>query len=69
MVKFRGAGYCDSFALLIALKTWREQGTAPSSLLGKSTSRVGKQIPICAYPKVATYVGGDENSASSFECR
>jgi len=40
----------------------------PQSLLGKSASRAGKQIPICAYPKAATYAGGDENSASSFEC-
>ncbi|WP_297996289.1 hypothetical protein [uncultured Campylobacter sp.] len=50
-----------------ALYARRERGTPPQSLLGKSTSRAGKQIPICAYPKVAIYVDGDENSASSFE--
>lgn len=64
-----GGNGIDDVDPLSALEAWREQGTAPSSLLGKSTSRAGKQIPICAYPKVATYVGGDENSASSFECR
>ena len=64
-----GGNGIDDVDPLSALEAWREQGTAPSSLLGKSTSRAGKQIPICAYPKVAIYVGGDENSASSFECR
>ena len=64
-----GGNGIDDVDPLSALEAWREQGTAPSSLLGKSTSRTGKQIKVCAYPKVATYVGGDENSASSFECR
>ncbi|WP_298957346.1 hypothetical protein [uncultured Campylobacter sp.] len=50
-----------------ALEARRERGAPPQSLLGTSTSRAGKQIPTCAYPKAATYVGGDENSASSFE--
>lgn len=51
------------------LEARHERGTPPQSLLGKSASRTGKQISICAYPKAATYVGGDENNASSFECR
>ena len=64
-----GGNGIDDVDPLSALEAWREQGTAPSSLLGKSTSRAGKQIKVCAYPKVATYVGGDENNASSFECK
>jgi flagellar biosynthetic protein fliQ len=64
-----GGNGIDDVDPLSALEAWREQGTAPSSLLGKSTSRAGKQIKVCAYPKAATYVGGGENSASSFECR
>lgn len=27
-----------------------------------------KKRPLCQYPKVAAYVGGNPNEASSFEC-
>ena len=29
----------------------------------------GKEFLVCAYPKVATYVGGDASKASSFVCK
>ena len=29
----------------------------------------GKEFLVCAYPKVATYVGGDTSKASSFVCK
>ena len=28
-----------------------------------------KEQPLCPYPKIATYVGGDKSKASSFECK
>ena len=32
-------------------------------------SGAGKEFLVCAYPKVATYVGGDASKASSFVCK
>lgn len=34
-----------------------------------SESGAGKEFLVCAYPKVATYVGGDAGKASSFVCK
>ena len=57
---------------LTALEQWMEQGNAPAFLLGKAGKEFpnqAKQMPICAYPQIAFYKGGDENKAESFECR
>ncbi|WP_258030421.1 tannase/feruloyl esterase family alpha/beta hydrolase [Campylobacter concisus] len=52
-----------------ALEAWHEKGEAPKSMLAKSKSYAGKEFLVCAYPKVATYVGGDASKASSFVCK
>ena len=58
--------------VLAALALWVEKGVAPNSIIatqvedGKHSQR---QMPLCPWPKVAAYVGGDANSASSFACR
>lgn len=39
------------------------------SMLAKSRTYAGKEFLVCAYPKVATYVGGDASKASSFVCK
>ncbi|BFU60869.1 hypothetical protein HEMROJRC1_11220 [Rodentibacter sp. JRC1] len=52
-----------------ALEQWHDNNQAPNSLVAKSKTYPNKQMPICAYPKVATYIGEDENKAESFECR
>ena len=54
---------------LCALEAWHEKGEAPKSMLVKSKSYAGKEFLVCAYPKVATYVGGDASKASSFVCK
>lgn len=51
------------------LEAWHEKGEAPKSMLAKSKSCAGKEFLVCAYPKVATYVGGDTSKASSFVCK
>ncbi len=38
-------------------------------MLAKSKTYAGKEFLACAYPKVATYVGGDTSKASSFVCK
>ena len=48
---------------------WHEKGEAPKSMLAKSKTCAGKEFLVCAYPKVATYVGGDVSKASSFVCK
>ena len=49
-----------------ALIEWVEKGKAPETLVG--TSATGATRPICLYPDVARYVGGDPKVASSYEC-
>ena len=41
----------------------------PDRMIAQGKSFPNKQMPICAYPKIATYTGGNENKADSFECR
>ena len=52
-----------------ALEAWHEKGEAPKSMLAQSKSCAGKEFLVCAYPKVATYVGGDTSKACSFVCK
>ncbi|WP_226692941.1 MULTISPECIES: tannase/feruloyl esterase family alpha/beta hydrolase [Rodentibacter] len=68
---FQGGGGngLDDFDPLSALEQWHDNNQAPNSLVAKSKTYPNKQMPICAYPKVATYIGEDENKAESFECR
>ncbi|WP_258031693.1 tannase/feruloyl esterase family alpha/beta hydrolase [Campylobacter concisus] len=51
------------------LEAWHEKGEAPKSMLAKSKTYAGKEFLVCAYPKVATYVGGDASKACSFVCK
>ena len=51
-----------NFDTLTALEKWTEDGVAPDYIIGKA----GKEYPD---PKVATYIGGDKNKASSFKCK
>ncbi|MCZ0983138.1 DUF6351 family protein [Streptomyces diastatochromogenes] len=56
---------------LSALRTWVEQGNAPSTLPATLVNSTGKQSTrdLCAYPKISRYKGhGDPAAASSFRC-
>lgn len=59
----------DDIDPLTALEQWVENGKAPDYLLSRGKAFAGKEMPVCAYPKVATYTGGDADKAESFECR
>lgn len=52
------------------LTDWVEKGTAPDSVLIQSASSApsAKSQPMGAYPKKATFNGGDAFSASSYSC-
>jgi feruloyl esterase len=57
---------------LVALMDWVEKGTAVDQIIATAWSltstAVTRQRPICPYPKKATYVSGDENNATSWQC-
>lgn len=59
----------DQIDLLGALDDWARTGHAPATLLA---TKVGAKIsrPLCPYPAMPYYKGsGDQDAASSFECR
>ncbi len=78
-----GGPATDQFDMLSALVGWVEQGQAPQSVIaaarGPGASVVNAEVPadwsarrsrpLCPYPRVATYTGGDAESAASFACR
>ena len=64
-----GGNGIDDVDPLSALEAWHEKGELPKSMLAKSKTYAGKEFLVCAYPKVATYVGGDTSKASSFVCK
>ena len=64
-----GGPALDNFDPLTALENWREKGQAPEFMIATGQAFPGKSQPLCAYPKIATYTGGDGNKAESFECR
>lgn len=58
----------DNFDLLTALETWHDHGHAPERIIASSKVFPDKTMPLCAYPKIAVYKGGDAANAESFAC-
>jgi feruloyl esterase len=60
--------------ILTALVGWVEDGVAPEKITASrytddvSGKGIRFQRPICPYPQFPEYVGGDQNSASSYRC-
>lgn len=67
-----GPGIADTgIDPLGALEAWVERGTAPDALPATKTDAAGRVLwrrPVCAYPQVARYIGGDPSTPSSFRC-
>lgn len=66
-----GGAATDDFDALTAVVRWVEEGQAPERIeaRGSSGAFAGVSRPLCPFPKVARYKGGDEKAAASFECR
>ncbi|MGJ7614812.1 MULTISPECIES: tannase/feruloyl esterase family alpha/beta hydrolase [unclassified Variovorax] len=78
-----GGPATDQFDMLSALVDWVEQGKAPASVTasarGAGTPVPNAEVPaswsaqrtrpLCPYPQVATYAGGDTERAGSFVCK
>lgn len=77
MAHCSGGPATDQFDALGALVDWVEKGQAPQALTA-SLNPANKEVPanwsaartrpLCAWPQVARYQGGDLESASSFRC-
>ncbi len=63
-----GGQSTDRFNMLEAIMDWVEKGIAPDRIIATGNSFPGVSRPLCPYPLVARYKGGDKNSADSFAC-
>ncbi len=78
-----GGPATDQFDMLSALVGWVEQGQPPQSVIatarGAGSNVVNAEVPagwsarrtrpLCPYPRIAAYAGGDPENAASFACR
>jgi feruloyl esterase len=63
-----GGKATDQFDMLEAITAWVEEGRAPDQIKATGKAFPGASRPICPYPLVARYKGGDVNNADSFTC-
>ncbi|MBP2161226.1 MULTISPECIES: tannase/feruloyl esterase family alpha/beta hydrolase [Asticcacaulis] len=66
-----GGAATDRYDMFAALVDWVEHGKAPNAVVAKAgpaTPWPDRSRPLCAYPQVARYVGGDVEKAESFKC-
>lgn len=72
-----GGPTTDRFDALESLMNWVEEGVAPENVEASvradnaelpSDWSTERGRPLCPYPQVATYIGGDIDSAASFVC-
>jgi feruloyl esterase len=64
-----GGQSTDQFDMLTAIQQWVEQGKAPDLVTATGRAFPGVERPLCPYPQVARYDGGDPAQAASFSCR
>jgi feruloyl esterase len=69
MLHCSGGQATDSFDMLTAIQSWVEDDVAPDRVIASGRSLPGITRPLCPYPQVARYDGGDAASAESFTCR
>lgn len=66
-----GTGYFPAESLE-SLVDWVENDIVPETLIGTTLPDINgivRQAPLCPYPLVAAYTGGDINIPSSFRCQ
>ena len=69
MTHCAGGTATDEFDVLAVIRDWVERGDAPDRIVAKGKSFPGVTRPLCPYPKVARYQGGDPASDESFICK
>ncbi len=72
MAHCNGGPATDQYDCLTSIVDWVERGIAPDRILahaGAMSPWPGRSRPLCPYPLVARYDGGDVEAAASFVCR
>ena len=69
MTHCAGGKSTDEFDVLEAIQAWVEHGQAPDRIVAHGKAFPGVTRPLCPYPKVARYQGGDPANEKSFACR
>jgi len=67
-----GGSGCDEVDWAVVIRSWVEQGEAPSRIIARklSDTQVLRTHPLCAYPMTARYNGtGSTDDAAAFTCR
>lgn len=68
MMHCGGGRATDDFDPLAAIQAWVEEGRAPDCIIATGKQLPGISRPLCPWPKVARYRGGDPAKAESFQC-
>lgn len=69
MLHCGGGQATDRFDMLQAIQDWVEKDQAPDRVIASGNAFPGRTRPLCPYPQVARYQGGDTEAAASFACR
>lgn len=69
MLHCAGGQATDQFDMLSAIEAWVEKGVAPDRVVATGKAFPGRSRPLCPYPQVARYQGGDPEDERSFACR
>jgi len=64
-----GGQSTDQFDMLTAIQQWVEKGQAPERVTASGRAFPGKTRPLCPYPKVTRFDGGNPDNQESFSCR
>ncbi|MGV3590213.1 MAG: DUF6351 family protein [Gammaproteobacteria bacterium] len=64
-----GGQATDQFDMLTTIQQWVEEDTAPDRVIARGNAFPDTTRPLCPYPQVARYDGGDASDAASFSCR
>ena len=64
-----GGKATDEFDMLSAIQAWVEDGRAPDRIVASGKAFPGQTRPLCPYPQVARFEGGDPADERSFVCR
>jgi hypothetical protein len=64
-----GGQSTDQFDMLMAIQQWVEKGQAPDRVVASGRAFPGKTRPLCPYPQVARFDGGNADDQKSFSCR
>lgn len=68
MLHCGGGQSTDTFDMLTAIQAWVEADEAPDRVVATGTAFPGVSRPLCPYPLVARYEGGNPDVQESFSC-